>query len=69
MSANLDSNKIDFAGFQKKYEYSGSITEINYLINNNEKINYLLSDGSTLIINNKKMNSNIDNKIIIKKLY
>ena len=67
--ANINNTKIDFAGFQKKYEYSGSKTEIKVLNTSNKKINYLLSKGSTSTINSKELRANEDNQKIIQIIY
>ncbi len=67
--ANITNSKIDFSGFQKKFEYDGSNTEIINLNKKYDEFNYLLSKGSTLIINNKTLKPNIKNENILKSLY
>lgn len=67
--ANISNTKFDFAGFQKKYEYSGSKSEIENLNKKNIDLKYLLSEGSSLIINNEKLESNKKNQEIIELFY
>ena len=68
-TAKILNTKFDFAGFQKKFEYSGSKSEIENLNKKIIDLKYLLSEGSSLKINNKKLTSNKLNKEIIKTIY
>ena len=67
--AYIFNTKYEFAGFQKKFEYSGSKSEIENLNKKNIDLNYLLSEGSSLIINNEPLKINKNNQEIIQLIY
>ena len=61
----LKNSSFDFAGFNKKNEYSGSITKINQIGFPNKKFNYLLASPSFLQVNDVKYNANSTNNFIL----
>ena len=65
----IDDSKVYIAGFQKKSEYSPSITTIVNFKYPSGKLKYLLSEGSILYIDNKKYQANSENSKIISDLY
>ncbi len=68
-NAELRNSKYDFAGFKKKNEYRGSITQIDKLNISSNKLNYLLAFPSTLEIENNKYSANSKNNLIFNLLY
>ena len=73
-SARIDNVEIydstfDFIGFNKKNEYKGSNTKINFLKTKNNEFNYLLANPSSLMMNNISYNENSENDIISNLIY
>ena len=62
-------SKLIPIGFNKKNEYSGSSSKINFLKTNNNKFNYLLANPSSLIMNNLIYEANSENKTISNLIY
>ena len=65
----LKNSNFDFAGFNKKNEYSGSTTKINQINSPNKEFNYLLASPSFLKVDNVKYNANSTNDFIFNLLY
>ena len=68
-NVDIYDSKYDFVGFNKKNEYSGSSSKINFLKTNNNKFNYLLANPSALIMNNLIYEANSENKTISNLIY
>ena len=68
-NTELRNSKFDFAGFNKKNEYSGSITNIKKLNTSNNQLNYLLAIPSILKIDNIEYSANSTNNFIFNLLY
>lgn len=61
--------EIEFAGFQKKSEYSPSKTKVSNINKSINQIKYFLSKGSEIKIDNTKLIPNNSNKAIYNFLY